>query len=1133
MGTPAESATDPAQERRAAAQTSPVGVVWCRQVDNEAESPGYTTVPEEFPGHRETLDTIRIVGNLTVNVADTHDYWDPDPSQPLSYYPNLFLYPAANGRYTCVGRMFLSTEDRPRLGMKTLVLDTQQLLATGEFGATVLRWHASMGGPRREGRSTPAPDPALYGVVGEGFLFHRGSTDPVLLVASDEWEATMQAILDLIRVLPASLVALGAILAFPYFLPQPKTNLHEFTEQIPLSLALMRVGRGEAAGERHAKRIQSWESASVTVRDLTDGVPNLGGRAKETSPLILQFVRERQEAKLVPIRQRVDLVETARLRTHLADPERQGGRDRRKEIWRIGTAMESAALLLQRARGRHVPVTAETAKRAQEYLQARVPVPTGEPAPEDAVVRSPPPPAATAEAAAPGKQLPPWLNRPGDSVPATRNERTEVVPMSVSDDPTLHPAASAPPPPPAVDRSMPAAPAPARPPPPSASAIPPVGRPLPPPPPDMAPTVSETRAPPPPERTPTGASAADVDRIVLERMTAARSQFAEELRRTTADLEQRLTAQFTEAANRKGEGDDSFRLGLERSLSEAQGAQQNALDALRREIDQRLEASETRLRAAVATDLVPNVDQRLEAAETRVRSSVAAGIAPEVDQRLEAAETRLRAAVADALLPELDQRLEAAESRLRVAVAASIVPEVDKRLQSQLDPKVTEALGRIREDQRGVVEAHRQRVADEADRTNAELRDRSERTEEELRANLSAQLDLHLREAADREISVREELEGRLRESIQKRLDELEAKRLRDQKEADQRLTILVDGRTRELVDRLQKLAADQQAKLSGAVDARLGDSENRVTQKFEGRASELGAANLQAIADLQVRLQGHFDERLREGLEREREKYLELLARLKGEVEGSFARSSDPAKFEPLVRERIARTIDAFRLETQRMVDARVSEAEARLGEMPSDGLRRLEQVEQVLAERESLLEQLETRIRGELEELDHRTQVLSDRLVPVVRKAWMKIAEIQKAPAGTSAGSDAEIQTVRRDLHREVRRLEAELQEKTAEIRDRMETSITNQGRVWLTLVRQLSQLTDDRRALEKGKVERMGDSAWTEADDKDPLAGLGPSPGRSSTRGTNDPQPSVSGDDPLDDEPPVDRRRPVRRR
>jgi hypothetical protein len=281
--------------------------------------------------------------------------------------------------------------------------------------------------------------------------------------------------------------------------------------------------------------------------------------------------------------------------------------------------------------------------------------------------------------------------------------------------------------------------------------------------------------------------------------------------------------------------------------------------------------------------------------------------------------------------------------------------------------------------------------------------------------------------------------------------------------------------------------------------------------------------------------MQGHFDERLREGLEREREKYLELLARLKGEVEGSFARASDPAKLEPILRERIARTIDAFRLETQRMVDARVGEAEARIAEMPSDGLRRLEQVEQVLAERESLLEQLETRIRGELEELDHRTQVLSDRLVPVVRKAWMKIAEIQKAPPGAAPTSDAELQTVRRDLHREVRRLEAELQEKTAEIRDRMETSITNQGRVWLTLVRQLSQLTDDRRALERGKTERLGDSAWSEVEEKDPLAGLGPAPTRAASRGTTSAASGTAGDsdEPLDEEPPADRRRPARRR
>ncbi|MCI4317203.1 MAG: hypothetical protein L3J96_01570, partial [Thermoplasmata archaeon] len=360
-----------AEPSRTGPPSSPVAVVWCRQVDNEAESPGYTTVPEEFPGHRETLDAIRIIGNLTVNVADTHDYWDPDPSQPLSYYPNLFLYPANSGRYTCVGRMFLSTEDRPRLGMKTVVLDTAQLLASNEFGPTVLRWHASMGGGRPGGRMPPVPDPALFGVLGEGFLFQRGTTDPVVIVASEQWEPAVQGVLEMIRTMPASLIAPAAFLAFPYFLPAAKTDLKQFTEEIPLALAIMRVARGEAAGERHAKRIAAWE-ATATTRDLTDGLPS-SNRGKEVVPLVLQYARDHDDAKLRPISQRVDLVELPRLRQKIGDVERSGGKDRRKEMWRVGTAMESAALLLAKARGRHVPVNVETAKRAQEYLQARLP----------------------------------------------------------------------------------------------------------------------------------------------------------------------------------------------------------------------------------------------------------------------------------------------------------------------------------------------------------------------------------------------------------------------------------------------------------------------------------------------------------------------------------------------------------------------------------------------------------------------------------------------------------------------------------------------------------------------------------------------------------------------------------------
>jgi hypothetical protein len=352
-------------ELRPSGGFSPVAVVWCRQVDNEAESPGYTTIPEEFPGRRETLETIRLVGNLTVNVADTHDYWDPDPAQTLSYYPNIFLYPAGNGRYTCVGRMFLSTEDRPRLGMKTLVLDTPQLVASGDFGGAVLQVWASMGGRPGGDQRREEPDTAVYQAVGEGFLFHRGTTEPVVIVASDHWESAIDAMTELVRMLPTSLIALGAFLVFPYFLPEGKVNLHEFAEQIPLALAVMRVPEREAQGDRHAKRILSWEAAPVALRDLTKPP---APRGKDPLPLVLQYVRDHADEKILEVSRRVDLVEATRLRAHMEDPDHQGGKDRRKEMWRIGTGMESAALLLARPRGRSIPMTGEAAKRANQYL---------------------------------------------------------------------------------------------------------------------------------------------------------------------------------------------------------------------------------------------------------------------------------------------------------------------------------------------------------------------------------------------------------------------------------------------------------------------------------------------------------------------------------------------------------------------------------------------------------------------------------------------------------------------------------------------------------------------------------------------------------------------------------------------
>jgi hypothetical protein len=362
----------PAPGGPSAEAAKPVAVVWCRQVDNEAESPGYTTVPAEFPGRAEALEAVRAVGHLTVNVADTADYWDPDPGQTLAYYPNLFLYPAFGGQYTCVGRMFLSKEDRPRLGMKTLVLPTPELLQGEGFGATVLRWHGSMTGMRRPAsRAGIAIEPRLYDLVAEGFLFHLGSTNPVLLIGAARWERAMHVILDMIREMPSSLVALTTVLAFPYFLPSSGSELREFQRKVPVSLALMRVPALEVGGERHEKRVRGWEASATTVWDIAgETLPGDTPKGAVASPLVVRYVRDRDAERLAMLRSRVDLVELPGLKARLVDPEFRDGRKRRKEAWRIGTAMENAALLMARPKGRPPAAGSESVKRAREYVDA-------------------------------------------------------------------------------------------------------------------------------------------------------------------------------------------------------------------------------------------------------------------------------------------------------------------------------------------------------------------------------------------------------------------------------------------------------------------------------------------------------------------------------------------------------------------------------------------------------------------------------------------------------------------------------------------------------------------------------------------------------------------------------------------
>ncbi len=952
----------------------PVAVIWCRQVDNEAESPGYTTIPEEFPGRRETLESVRLIGNLTINIADTHDYWDPDPAQPLSFYPNLFLYPAGNGRYTCIGRMFLSTEDRPRLGMKTLVFATSDLLATGEFGAAVVRAHASMGGPSTPPRPEADPDPSVYQAVGEGFLFHRGSTEPVVLVAAEPWDAVARVVLDLVALLPGSLVALGAFLVFPYFLPEAKVNIHEFTEQLPLALAVMRVPRTESQGERHAKRIQSWEDAPVALRDLTHPP---SPRDRSNVPLVLQYARDHAEEKLAEIGRRVDQVESGRNPSPLHDAERQGGRDRRKEMWRIGTAMETAAMLLSRPKGRSIPMSGETARRASEYVQAQPAVPI-----LHRVDASPPAPGPAPGPTSP--QLPPWLKAPTDVRVPTPDPRS--VPVSVHDDPSTLPRAPATP---AAWPSVPATPGPA--------------------------PVDETHLehlidrkvgelakglPPPPD-------VAQVEARLLTTLDARFREGSDQSAQSVQRLETALGDRFTTLDTRLRESSD-------------QSAQ--TVQRLESALGERLTAFDVRLRES--SDQSAQTVQRLEAA---------------LGARLTTLETR----------PEPDP--------------AALFEQLDQQTQSKLD----HTLALLDEKLRQVVQASGERWAErfreELRHEVEELKARSLRGEEELRAALAAQLDLELAETKEQGTALREEVEGRVRQLFQDRTAELDQRRAKEVRDLESRLAILIDGRSKDLETRMLAVVQGERDKLLGLTDERILQAEQRLDNEREARVAEVGEAGTAAVAALQVRMQAFVEQKLRENQDREREKYVELLARLKNDVDQSLARSMESNRFDVAVRDRVTRLLEGTRAEQEKSVAQALLAAEGRLKSAQSESILRLERLETKLQQREVDLGRVERNLRQEADDLDRRILVLSDRVLPLTRKTWAKVAELEKRAPG-SEETESRVNELRRELVRELRRVEGELLEQTSDLRDRLEGTIAHQGRIWLNLLRQLSAETEE---------------------------------------------------------------------
>ena len=238
-----------------------------------------------------------------------------------------------------------------------------------------------------------------------------------------------------------------------------------------------------------------------------------------------------------------------------------------------------------------------------------------------------------------------------------------------------------------------------------------------------------------------------------------------------------------------------------------------------------------------------------------------------------------------------------------------------------------------------------------------------------------------------------------------------------------------------------------------------------------EARLAETSDAQTQALAGLQVRLQSYFEQKLRENQEREREKYVELLARLKSEVEQSLEKTIDSSKFDAVIHDRVARGLEGGRGQYDKLIQQSVSEAEVRLASKQEEGVVRLERLESKIQQRETDLLRVEGTVRKEMEDLDRRIQVVADRALPLIRRTWLRVSELEKTgPAGTE--TEAHVKELRREMARELRRIEGELLEQTGDLRDRLEATLASQGRIWLNLLKQLEMASAGLVRAESGR-------------------------------------------------------------
>jgi len=420
----------------------------------------------------------------------------------------------------------------------------------------------------------------------------------------------------------------------------------------------------------------------------------------------------------------------------------------------------------------------------------------------------------------------------------------------------------------------------------------------------------------------------------------------------------------------------------------------------------------------------------------------------------ETADTAARAMLA--VQTDLASRIAAIESR-PVVSPSDVATQAEQKVLDATDSKFKEISEKVDASVRSSGEMWASRLRDELHQSVDELKAQAGHDEEEMRAALVAQIDLELREAQEQGTVIREEIEGRVRSLLQDRLAEMDQRKAKELREVEQRLGLLVDGRTKDVEARVQASNAEAREKLSAVQDDRVAQAIKRWSVDGEARLAETNDAQTQAMAGLQVRLQSYFEQKLRENQEREREKYVELLARLKSEVEQSLAKTIDSSKFDAVIHERVARGLESGRSQYDKLIQQSVTAAELRLASKQEEGVVRLERLEAKIQQRETDLLRVEGTVRKEIEDLDRRIQVVADRALPLIRRTWLRVSELEKAgPAGTE--TEAHVKELRREMARELRRIEGELLEQTGDLRDRLEATLASQGRIWLNLLKQL---------------------------------------------------------------------------